>query len=1265
MTTISHMDLSGSPVTGKSTREVTVTDENGNQVLSQLWVHTGTQFDLATSTSTVSDTSGNTLSITQNGRQTYSAIWQNNLITSETDQTGTQTGYTYYSGSALVHTATRIGIAAGNGHDAQPDVVTTYAYDGLGRILSKTDTAGGLSRTTSTQYDSAGRVLTQTDAAGLVTHHTYSVSSGHMTETVIHPDGGTEIRSQLFDGNPKSISGTAVAPVTFDYSGLNTVQTSGDRIMTTRTDPAGRTLKIDTTGYAGQITKAYYYYKSGHVDYMDQTGMPSACYAYDSLGNQTGVDLSYYAFSPTYGRIKETITSYQKISGNVHRITTQQNYLTDWDGTPTVLNTTDEQLSGLASSTISSVVATGADGQQSTTVATISGKIITQTVSDASSNNPGVSVTVNGLPVSRSTPTASQPEIYGYDALGRMTSTTDSQGNLTGCSFNSAGQIATTTDAATNTTQIAYYPDGVAGAGQVSQKTLPGTTILQYEYDLMGNVIHEYGTAAYEIRKTFNAYGQIEELDTYRTAVTPQQTLWHYHPASGLLVSKTDSSSKSVIYAYDEANRLYTRTVPRSIGTSVTTTYGYSYDTGDLTSISYSDGTTPSVSFSYDRAGNRIGGTDAGGTYTQANTNGGQFLQRSYADGLLAGASVQRGYDSLGRRSTLQVGQNSHTLLAAGFNYDLSGRLDTVSEGTRSAVYGYGSNTDRISTIAMKSGTSTVLTQGRGYDTAGRLETISNSSSAPLSSHTYQYDVHNQRIHATLNDAAVWNYGYNTRGEVTGGTKTLAGGSALAGYQFGYSFDGIGNRLTADHGGDALGQNLIHEVYTPNDLNQYTGESVPGAAWIVGAATTTTTVSVNGTTASRQGTNYSQKITADNSAGPAKLPVTVHASGTSSITGQPLSLNQDGYMLLPPASRAFTYDFDGNLLSDGLWNYTWDGENRLAAVESDTRLPQAIRKRLEFAYDGESRRIGKKVYSWTGSQWQLTNTSTFLYDGWNLCAECYGTGAPIRTYLWGTDLSGTWDGAGGVGGLLCVNLATTHPSATSCFTEFDGNGNVVGLVRAADGFEVAKYEYGPFGEPLRTTGLGGLNPFQFSTKYADPETGLVYYGYRYYDPLTGRWPSRDLIGENGGVNLFGFTRNDGINKWDFVGNLPQAGYRPTEGENWLGRFALTWHAFVKFSDGTTNSNVGSEGTYTSLSTRYVSATRTKNKNKTLGSTGKLCKCVTDKEIEDNIKKYFRASHDASGFPFTNNCGSEVRDAFTSSCLEDPTPWWLYYPGGGN
>ena len=55
---------------------------------------------------------------------------------------------------------------------------------------------------------------------------------------------------------------------------------------------------------------------------------------------------------------------------------------------------------------------------------------------------------------------------------------------------------------------------------------------------------------------------------------------------------------------------------------------------------------------------------------------------------------------------------------------------------------------------------------------------------------------------------------------------------------------------------------------------------------------------------------------------------------------------------------------------------------------------------------------------------------------------------------------------------------------------------------------------GPFGEPLVSTGaVAAEMPFRFSTKYQDAETGLLYYGYRYYDPITGRWPSRDPLGD--------------------------------------------------------------------------------------------------------------------------------------------------------
>ena len=51
-------------------------------------------------------------------------------------------------------------------------------------------------------------------------------------------------------------------------------------------------------------------------------------------------------------------------------------------------------------------------------------------------------------------------------------------------------------------------------------------------------------------------------------------------------------------------------------------------------------------------------------------------------------------------------------------------------------------------------------------------------------------------------------------------------------------------------------------------------------------------------------------------------------------------------------------------------------------------------------------------------------------------------------------------------------------------------------------------------------------------------SGVAYYGYRYYDPLTGRWPSRDPIEEQGGINLYGFVGNQGVKWVDYLGLDP-------------------------------------------------------------------------------------------------------------------------------
>ncbi len=103
----------------------------------------------------------------------------------------------------------------------------------------------------------------------------------------------------------------------------------------------------------------------------------------------------------------------------------------------------------------------------------------------------------------------------------------------------------------------------------------------------------------------------------------------------------------------------------------------------------------------------------------------------------------------------------------------------------------------------------------------------------------------------------------------------------------------------------------------------------------------------------------------------------------------------------------------------------------------------------------------------------------------------------------------------------------------------------MGYYAADTGDSVAEFEYGPFGELIRETGpkVGEFN-FRFSTKYEDAETGLLYYGFRYYDPITGRWPSRDPIEEEGGLNLYGMVDNDLVNYVDDLGNVKR-GWRNT------------------------------------------------------------------------------------------------------------------------
>jgi RHS repeat-associated protein len=385
-------------------------------------------------------------------------------------------------------------------------------------------------------------------------------------------------------------------------------------------------------------------------------------------------------------------------------------------------------------------------------------------------------------------------------------------------------------------------------------------------------------------------------------------------------------------------------------------------------------------------------------------------------------------------------------------------------------------------------------------------------------------------------------YQYDSLGQVTGGNKYWSDETPVAGQQFDYTFDTIGNRTQTLSGGDQNGGYLRLANYSANNLNQLTNCDVPGYVDVKGVSFATNTVTVSGQTAYRKVEYFRDELAVNNSSSALWTNIIVTATGQSSQTGN---------VFVAQEPETFKYDTDGNLTNDGRWAYTWDAENRLIGMTNNTGVgPQY---KLTFAYDSQGRRIQKIV----ATNGVAIYTNNCLYDGWNLVAETTPGNSLIRSYMWGTDLSGSPQGAGGVGGLLEVSYYGS--TTTNCFPAYDGNGNVAALVNAADGTTVANYEYGPFGEVIRSTGpMARNNPLLFSTKYYDLESGLYYYGYRFYNPSTGIWPNRDPMQEQGGLNLYGFVGNSPINYVDPFGLLLSATGGSPETSPWR------HHSFLHF-----------------------------------------------------------------------------------------------------
>jgi RHS repeat-associated protein len=1054
------------------------------------------------------------------------------------------------------YTIDRDGIASTNSYDNLKRLVSTIRLgittsnllDAAGRTLAQTrkGTDGSLITLRSMAYDAAHRVIRETNALGYVTSYSYVVDGNNQSViTTTNADGGTRIETHFRDGGIASITGTAAFPVRYEYGveldgGIYRAYTKEIKLdaggsdtaewTKTYTDGAGRGYMTVFAGNSAPYRQSWFNNKGQQWKERDPDGVITL-FQFNTKGEReyTCLDSNRNDVIDFSGqdRITQTLNDVVSAHGtNVLRTRTYA-WLTDGSSTSTLLSTVERSVEGFQTwSDTAGAVSTSVRALPSSGSYTV-----TQTSPDSSYS---ITLYQNGRVASFTRYDSGSSQIgkttYGYDAHGRQNTVTDARTGTTTYTFNNADQILSNTTpppgTGANAQTTTTYFDAMGRATNVIQ---PDGTSVNNVFSKRGELLLTSGSRNYPVGYSYDPQGRMKTMtnwSTFSTSTGARVTSWYYDALRGWLTNKVYDDGKGTKYSYTDAGRLGTRLWAR--GTN--TTYSYN-NFGDLSGVTYNDGTTPTVSYTYTRRGQQDKVTRGSDSWRLFYNLAGQLLSEAGTAGTLNGLRVTNAFDGFLRRTNVSSANGAAILTTNGYTFDTAGRLNTARDGTFSATYSYLANSPLVSQITFKSNTTVRLTTTKQYDYLNRLLLVSSlpsaSGLAPLA-YAYSYNDANQRTRVNLADGSFWIYEYDALGQVKSGKRYWSDWTPVAGQQFEYGFDDIGNRNSTKTGGDSSGANLRLANYTNNTLNQITSRDVPGYLNVIGAASATATnVNVNNVMAYRRGEYYRVELNPNNASAAVWQSVTnraVQNGTTNSVTGN---------LFLPKTPELFAYDADGNLTNDGRWAYLWDGENRLVRQFGPTTGPSGSVKALTYGYDWQGRRISKTVSNYSGGSWSKVLDEKYLYDAWNQLASLNASNsAVVRAFLWGSDLSGTMQGAGGVGGLLAVNAN----GASVTFPAFDGNGNVMALVNAAGDDALANYEYGPFGEMVRCSGSAAkTNPFRFSTKFQDDETDLLYYGHRYRPASPGGWLSRDPIGEAGGYNLHGFVANDPPNTIDKFG----------------------------------------------------------------------------------------------------------------------------------
>ncbi|MEI6074610.1 MAG: RHS repeat-associated core domain-containing protein [Verrucomicrobiota bacterium] len=698
---------------------------------------------------------------------------------------------------------------------------------------------------------------------------------------------------------------------------------------------------------------------------------------------------------------------------------------------------------------------------------------------------------------------------YSYNIQGLVTNVTSSQGIVYAATYDSADRPLTVCNSDGIWVTNAYdgaerLTDQTSAHGLSRHTTYSGwlrtaTTdgfgnSIYFGYDPAGRLIATADTAFYHTNGfSYNPAGQMIALADGNGHVTQ----WDYD-VYGRMIRKMDGNGVLVeTNGYDSNGRVTARWTPAKELTH------YSYDSNaNLLSIAYNSGA--GVTATYDGLNRVLTMSDAVGSSVFTYNGFGAFMGAlATEDGPWASDTITHIYASRVPQS-LTLGQPSGSWSET-FGYDSLLRLQGLTSPAGNFTYNYSGAGRLVHGLTMPGSTSIA----NSFDDAGQLLSTALNHGGTLDSYAYAYDHNGNRLSVQRANNSVVNYGYDNLGQLTSALGLEPDGVTVrANENFGYGYDAAGNLAFRTN-------NTLAQVFITDPANQLMAVTRNNDLLTVAGSLSfaPTNLTVNGI-----GATIYQDLTFAVTNG-----VNI-ANGVNYLTNVVNGMLTNVARERLPVTVSQRYDQNGNLVWDGMKAFEYDCANEL------TRVTVTNGWQTEYAYDGFGRRRVKREYNWTGTAWSQTNEVHYVYDGMSVIQERDGSNNPKVTYTRGLDLSGTMQGAGGIGGLL----ARTDGSG-SAYYHCDGNGNIT-MLTDASGNVLAKYLYDSFGNTLGMWGpLAATNTYRFSSKEIDARYGIYYYGYRYYEPNQQRWLNRDPIKEKGGINLYRMVGDNLVNQIDPLG----------------------------------------------------------------------------------------------------------------------------------